>query len=80
MKAYFVNVAIGLDLFASAILAGRPGETISGRAGRAMQQGKLWGHIASSVIDWLFRNPNHCVNAIEGDIRRATVVIQTRDG
>lgn len=80
MKAYFLNVAIGLDLFASAILGGQPGETISGRAGRAYQQNKLWGRLAAPVIDWLLRNPNHCVDAIQSDIRRATVVIQTKDG
>lgn len=73
--SYWRNVAIGLDLFVSAVLAGKPDETISGRAGRAQQQGKLWGKIAAPIIDWIMRNPQHCQLAIQGDIRRATAAI-----
>ena len=75
MKAYFVNVLLGLDLLASAILGGKVGETLSGRAGAAQAQGKLRGKIFAPIINFLARDPNHCANAVGGDIRRAQAVI-----
>lgn len=75
MSAYLFNVALGLDLFASAILGGKPGETLSGRAGSAYNQGKLRGRIFCPIINWIMRNPEHCQQAVQGDIRRATAVI-----
>lgn len=75
MSAYLLNVALGLDLFASAILGGKPGETLSGRAGSAYNQGKLRGRIFCQIINWIMRNPQHCQQAVQGDIRRATAVI-----
>lgn len=75
MNAYFINVALGLDLFASAILAGKPGETLSGRAGSAYNQGKFRGYVFCRIINWIARNPQHCQQAVQGDIRRATAVI-----
>lgn len=75
MKSYLFNVALGLDLFASAILAGKPGETISGRVGKAQQQGKRWAKILAPVINFVMRSPTHCRDAIVGDRRRALAVI-----
>lgn len=75
MKAYLVNVLLGLDLFASAICGGRAGETLSGRAGTAYAQGKLRGKIFAPFINFLFRNPNHCRLAVIGDVMRAQAVI-----
>jgi hypothetical protein len=75
MKAYFINVLLGLDLFASAVLGGRVGETLSGRAGAAQAQGKLRGRIFAPIINFLARNHDHCANAVGGDIRRAMAVI-----
>ena len=75
MKGYVFNVALGLDLFASAVLGGMPGETLSGRAGTAQRQGKLRGRIFAPVIDWIMRDPQHCQQAIAGDIARANAVI-----
>jgi hypothetical protein len=76
MKSYFINVLLGLDLFASAVLGGRVGETLSGRAGAAQGQGKLRGRIFAPIINFLARNPNHCAQAVGGDIRRAQAVIE----
>lgn len=73
--SYILNVLLGLDLFASAILNGRPGETLSGRAGAAQMQGKLRGRIFAPVIDFIMRDPNHCVNAVKNDMIRAQAVI-----
>jgi hypothetical protein len=75
MKAYFVNVLLGLDLLASAILGGRVGETLSGRAGAAQAQGKLRGKIFAPIINFLARNPNHCATALTNDVLRAQAVI-----
>lgn len=75
VKRYLFNVALGLDLFASAVLGGIPGETLSGRAGTAQREGKLRGRIFAPIIDFLMRNPNHCREAILGDERRARAVL-----
>jgi hypothetical protein len=76
MKLYLLNVALGLDMFVSAICGGKPGETLSGRAGSAYQQGKIRGKIFAPIINLIMgNNPHHCVGAIQGDILRAEAVI-----
>ena len=75
MKNYVFNVLLSLDMLASALTGGIPGETLSGRAGTAQREGKLRGRIFAPVIDFIMRNPNHCAEAIDGDIRRAKAVI-----
>lgn len=75
MSAYLFNVALGFDLLASAILGGKLGETLSGRAGSAYAQGKLRGRIFCPIINWVLRNPQHCQQALRGDILRAQAVI-----
>lgn len=75
MKAYFFNVLLGLDLFGSAVLGGKPGETLSGRAGAAQAQGKLRGKILAPLIDLIMRDPKHCANAVRNDMIRAQAVI-----
>lgn len=77
--SYLYNVALGLDLFASALLGGKPGETLSGRAGSAYQQGKLRGRIFAPLIDLLFGH-GHCVRAIAGDVARSKAVIVDQGG
>lgn len=76
LKSYLFNVALGLDLFASALLAGKPGETLSGRAGSAYEQGKIRGRIFCPLINFIMRNPEHCQQARLGDIARAQAVIK----
>ena len=82
MKAYLANVLLGLDLFVSALAGGKPGETLSGRAGSAYSQGKLRGRIFCPAIDAIMHVVGayptwrgHCVHAIQGDIVRAQAVI-----
>jgi hypothetical protein len=79
---YLGNVLLGLDLFVSALTAGKPGETLSGRAGSAYKEGHLRGKIFCPLIDWImwavraYPTPRgHCVHAIQGDIIRAQAVI-----
>lgn len=82
MKTYFANVLLGLDLFVSALTVGKPGETLSGRAGSAYQQHKLRGELFCPIIDWIMYHAGaypyprgHCIHAIEGDVLRAKAVI-----
>lgn len=75
MPPYLFNVLLGLDLFASTLTGGMPGETLSGRAGTAYAQGKLRGRVLAPIINWLARNPQHCAQAVLGDVRRAQAVI-----
>lgn len=75
MPPYLFNVMLGLDLLASTITGGMPGETLSGRAGTAHRQGYLRGRIFAPIIDFLARDPSHCKDAIQGDITRAQAVI-----
>lgn len=81
--SYLFNVALALDCLASAILVGKPGETLSGRAGSAYLQGKLRGKLFAPAIDFIMwgigaypARRGHCVAAIQGDIYRARAVIQ----
>ena len=76
LRVYLLNVAIGLDYFASALLAGKPGETLSGRAGSAYMEGKLRGRIFCPCINFIMRNSKHCQNAVQGDVLRAQAVIR----
>ena len=82
---YVFNILIALDCLASAILAGQPGETMSGRAGSALLEGKTRGKIFAPIIDVLMHivgaYPSwrgHCVAAIAGDKLRAQAVLAQR--
>lgn len=75
MKTYLFNLALAIDVLGSALLAGKPGETLSGRAGSAFTQGKLRGKIFAPIIDFIMRKKGHCVAAVWGDILRAQAVI-----
>lgn len=75
MSKYLSNVALGLDLFVSALTGGMPGETLSGRAGTAQAQRKLRGLLLAPVINLLAWNRSHCAQAVLGDIARAKAVI-----
>ena len=86
-SAYCFNITLGWDLLASAYTRGKPGETLSGRAGSAYQQGHLRGKIFCPMIDfimWAVRayptRRGHCVAAIKGDILRAKAVIVDQGG
>ena len=85
MSGYVFNLLIALDCLGSAILAGQPGETMSGRAGSALLEGKLRGKIFAPAIDALMHIVGefptwrgHCVAAVEGDKLRAQAVISQR--
>lgn len=73
--SYLFNVALAVDLFASALTGGLPDETLSGRAGTAQREGKLKGKLLAPVINLIMWDKNHCQEAVEGDLKRARAVI-----
>lgn len=79
-SSYCMKVALGWDVLVSAYLNGKPGETLSGRAGSAYLEGKIRGHIFAPIIDAIMRKKGHCVAAVQGDILRAKAVIADQTG
>lgn len=73
-KAYVKRVLVAFDMFWNVVLLGHPDETISTRAGRARDHGKLWGRILADVLDKL--QPQHVELARVHDEQRAEVVDQ----
>ena len=68
MKAYLLNVLIGLDHVANTLIGGSSDITISASAGYARNNGKAWGCILCRILDWI--ETNHCSLAIVDDGRR----------
>ena len=58
-----LNIAIALDQLGNALLGGTPDETISARAHRGG-----W-HKTAAVINWIFQDPDHCLNAYLSELR-----------
>lgn len=52
------DLAREADEAANVAINGKPGTTISARAGRAMLAGRPWGCVLCGVLDWL--SPRHC--------------------
>ncbi len=85
LEGWIPNVLIGIDCTASAMCGGKPGETLSGRAGSAYLEHKLTGRIFCPIIDVVMHlvgeYPHwrgHCVAAIHGDELRAKAVLVQR--
>ena len=58
---YLLNNLIALDQLVNTILGGHPYETLSSRAYRAEQKGKLFGKFFRPVIDGIFFwQKQHC--------------------
>lgn len=60
-----LRLAVSYDQVANTAFGGDEDETISSRAGKAARQGKRWGCVLCSLLDWF--QPNHCENNIEVD-------------
>jgi hypothetical protein len=80
VKNYLLNLLLGLDYFASCLTGGKPGTTLSGRAGSAYLEGKYRGKIFCPVINFIMWNKQHCQNAVHGDVVRAQAVILDQGG
>lgn len=71
MFRWILNVLIGFDQTANAMIGGNPDETLSSRAGKSAILGRRRGIIAEAAINLLFAvvagQRNHCVASIEWD-------------
>lgn len=63
MKRYLWNILLVIDESFNTLAGGDPGETISSRAGKAMQEGKRWGCVLCKFLN-LFQK-DHCLLSIE---------------
>ncbi|NOV27999.1 hypothetical protein E5S69_31430 [Cupriavidus necator] len=63
MKRYFWNILISIDQLGNALFAGDPDETISSRAGKAMQKRQAWGCILCKALNWF--DKDHCLKSID---------------
>jgi hypothetical protein len=76
MKDYAYHLFVALDQLANALLFGHADETLSARAWRTDQDGKLFGKVSRPVIDILALvltlgwDKNHCRTAYESEQRR----------
>ena len=71
MRAYWLNLAIGIDQLANTVLAGHPDETLSSRAWRAEQSGqRYWGWTRRAIDLLFFWQPGHCRAAYEAERKR----------
>ena len=71
MRAYWLNLAIGIDQLANTVLAGHPDETLSSRAWRAEQSGqRYWGWTRRAIDLLFFWQPGHCRAAYESERKR----------
>jgi hypothetical protein len=62
---YVQNVLLGFDEFANTLIGGAPGDTISGRSGRAAKDGRVWGRVLCYLLGLI--DKDHCTKAIAND-------------
>jgi len=68
MKRYFFNLLIALDQLANTLTGGDPDETISSRTGKYVVRGRGWFPCQlCKLLDFAFRQKDHCKNSIEFD-------------
>lgn len=72
MKQYLLNFLLLLDEAGNTLTGGDPGETISSRAGKAMQEGRAWGCILCKFLNWFQKD--HCLKSINPDDGSRAVV------
>lgn len=71
--SYLLNNAIAGDRLANTLLNGSPDETLSARAYRTEQTGKIFGRIFRPLIDaifWIGGQREHCKKAYSAELRR----------
>lgn len=61
-----MNILVGLDQLANAVLLGDPDETISSRAGK-LKRSKKWRAGANIINILFFWQKRHCKKSIEED-------------
>jgi len=66
LVSYFFNILIAISQLLNALLGGDPSVSLSMRADRANEAGKLWGRPATACIDFVLGR-GHCRDAAPGD-------------
>lgn len=65
------QLLIAVDQLANAVLGGSADETLSARAWRAEQSGRVFGRIFRPVIDGLFFwDADHCRDSFQSELER----------
>lgn len=68
MKHWLLQVAVAIDQLINALFGGWADETLSSRAWRTADKGRVLGRIARPVIDTLlFFDKDHCKTAYESE-------------
>ena len=81
VKQYLLSVLIALDQLANALLLGAPDETLSARAYRTEQQGRVFGKLFRPAIDTLLCfDKDHCHQAYLSEFRKLQLPGSYRDG
>jgi hypothetical protein len=68
LNNYIFSLAHGIDILGGSAIFGTTYRTISGVVGKKAEQERKAGHISSYIypfedfINWLFRDPTHCVD------------------
>lgn len=76
IKHYLWQLGLGLDQLANVALGGMADETLSARAWRCAQKGRLWALLLRPAIDALFfvlsagRQTTHCRDAWDSEQKR----------
>ena len=76
MRTYIWHLWLAIDQLANAILAGSADETLSARAWRTEQRGRILGKLLRPCIDLLFfaltlgRQRDHCAGAYRAEQSR----------
>ena len=76
MAQYLKQVLIALDQLINALLGGMADETLSARAWRTEQDGKMFGRLFRPVIDFIFivitfgRDHIHCFRSYTSEVER----------
>lgn len=77
--SYVLNVLIAVDQVGNTLLGGSPDETLSARAYRTEQQGKVFGRFFRPLIDTLFWfDPDHCKSAYNSELRKLQLPVVYR--
>lgn len=71
IKHWILQVLISIDQLLNTIFGGYADETLSARAWRAEQDGKILGRFFRPVFDFiLFFDPDHCYNSYLSEIAK----------
>lgn len=64
-RTYVMRVLVAFDVLVNTILNGDDDMTLSLRAERAKQKGRLWGRIVCRLLDLI--QPGHCTDQLDTD-------------